>query len=123
MVSARRAARKAVESNYEGVCDIIEYGSVRDKKSMITRQEETVIARDVPCKLSFENITAADQSDTGAAVAQSVKLFIAPEIEVRSGSKIVVAQNGVTTEYAASGQSAVYSSHQEIMLKLWKEWA
>ena len=123
VVRARKAARKAIESTYEGVCDIVEYGNVRDKNSKITRQGEIVTAKNLPCKLSFENVTAAVQTDTGAAVAQGVKLFIAPEIDVKCGSKIVVTQNGITTEYAASGQPAVYSSHREIMLELWKEWA
>lgn len=123
VVSARNAARKAVESTYEGVCDIIEYVSVKDKKSMITRQEEVVTAENRSCKLSFEKIAAAVQTDTGATVAQGVKLFIAPEINVKNGSKIVVTQNNVTTEYSASGQPAVYASHQEIMLELWKGWA
>lgn len=123
MVRGRNAARKAIESTYEGVCNIIEYGSVRDKKSKITRQQEITVLQNQPCKLSFEKIAASVQTDTGAAVSQGVKLFIAPEIEVKCGSKIVVTQNGVTNAYSASGQSAVYSSHQEIMLELWKEWA
>lgn len=123
MVKAKSAARKAIESTYTGTCDIIEYGSVKDRKSKITRQEEIVTAKNQPCKLSFEKIAAAVQTDTGAAVSQGVKMFIAPETEVKSGSKIVVTQNGVTTAYCASGQPAVYSSHREIMLELWKEWA
>lgn len=123
MVRGRNAAKKAIESTYEGVCDIVEYGSVRDKKSKITRQEEITVLQNQPCKLSFEKIAASVQTDTGAAVSQGVKLFIAPEIEVKCGSKIVVTQNGVTNAYSASGQPAVYSSHQEIMLELWKEWA
>ena len=123
MVRAKSAARKAVESTYEGVCDIIEYRSVKDKKSKITRHEEITVLQNQPCKLSFEKIVAAAGSDTAAAVTQGAKLFIAPETEVKSGSKIVVTQNGVNNVYSASGQPAVYSSHQEIMLELWKGWA
>lgn len=123
MVRAKSAARKAIESTYEGVCDIIEYGSVKDKKSKITRHEEITVLQNQPCKLSFEKIAAAAGSDTAAAVTQGAKLFIAPETEVKSGSKIVVTQNGVNNVYSASGQPAVYSSHQEIMLELWKGWA
>lgn len=59
MVRAKSAARKAVESTYEGVCDIIEYGSVKDKKSKITRHEEITVLQNQPCKLSFEKIAAA----------------------------------------------------------------
>lgn len=123
MVKAKSAARKAIESTYEGVCDIVEYESYKEKKSSVTRHRETVKAEKAPCRLSFEKIAAAAGSDTGAALTQGVKLFIAPETEVKSGSKIVVTQNGITNAYSASGQPAVYSSHQEIMLELWKEWA
>lgn len=118
-----KAARKAIESTYEGVCDIVEYGSVRDKKSGITRQEEITVLRSQPCRLSFENLYSAEQTVTAAQVVQKTKLFIAPEILVKSGSKIVVTQNGVTGEYSASGEAARYYSHQEIMLELFRGWA
>ena len=58
-----------------------------------------------------------------AKQTQGTKLFIAPEIKVKPGSKIVVEQNGVTTEYSASGVPAVYPSHVEIKLELFRGWA
>ena len=102
---------------------IMEYENFKEKKSSVTRHRETVKAENAPCRLSFEKIAAAVGSETGAAVTQGVKLFIAPDIEVKSGSKITVTQNGVTAEYSASGEAAVYESHKEIMLELWKGWA
>ncbi len=122
MVNARKAARKAIESTYEGVCDVVEYGDILDEQTKITSQGEIVVLEGQPCKLSFETISAASQSDTVASVSQRTKLFISPEITVKSGSKIVVTQNGITTEYAASGEPAVYFSHQEIMLELFRGW-
>lgn len=123
MVERRSAARRAVESAYCGVCDIVEYESYKEKKSSVTRHKETVKAEKAPCRLSFEKIAASAGSDTGAALTQGVKLFVAPDTEVKSGSKIIVTQNGVTSEYSASGEAAVYESHKEIMLELWKGWA
>lgn len=122
MVNARKTARKAIESTYEGVCSIVEYGDILDEKTKITSQGEIVVLEGQPCKLSFENISGANQSDTAASVSQKTKLFLSPEITVKSGSKIVVTQNGVTTEYSASGEAAVYFSHQEIMLELFRGW-
>lgn len=116
-------ARKAVESTYTGSCTVSEYRSVKNEKTKITRQQEVVIAENVPCRLSFESKTATVPSETVSSVAQGVRLFIAPEITVKSGSKITVMQNGVTTEYSASGMPAVYNSHQEIMLELFRGWA
>lgn len=117
------SARKAVESTYTGICTVIEYQSVKDPKTKITKQQEVITAENVPCRLSFESKTAASPSETVSAVNQSIKLFVAPEVRIKSGTKVIVAQNGVTTEYAASGMPAVYVSHQEIMLELFRGWA
>ncbi len=114
-------ARAAIESMYTGVCDIIEYGDKRDAETKITRKSEVTMIKDQPCKLSFERLSSAGQTETAAGISQGVKLFIAPEIRIKSGSKIVVKQNGAVGEYSASGEPAVYSSHQEIMLGLFKE--
>lgn len=117
------AARRAIESLYAGVCTIIERQQVRDEQTKISRQTEQVILEKQPCRLSFEKAAAAAQTETAAAVGQSVKLFLAPEVVVKPGSKILVEQAGRRFEYAASGEAAVYPSHQEIYLSLWRGWA
>lgn len=124
LTAAQKAARKAIESTYSGVCTILERRDVRDERTKITRKnEEVIIIENQPCKLSFEKLNAVVQTETAAMQAQGTKLFIAPEIKVKPGSKIIVEQNGVTTEYSASGEPAVYLSHAEIMLELFKGWA
>lgn len=121
---AQKAARKAIESTYTGVCTVKERRDIRDERTKITRKNEEVpVVENQPCKLSFESLNATLQTDTAANQTQGVKLFIAPEIDIKPGSKIVVEQNGVTTEYSASGVPAVYLSHQEIILELFKGWA
>lgn len=123
MVSARNAAKRAVESTYGGVCSVIERRDVRDEKTKITRKTEVAVIENQPCKLSFERVSAAVGSETAAPLTQGAKLFVSPEITIKPGSKVVVTQNGVTTEYSSSGEPAVYFSHQEIMLELFKGWA
>lgn len=123
VAAARKAARKAIESTYEGVCSIVEYKAVTDSETKITRHKEITVLEEQPCKLSFEKLNAVVQTDTAAAISQGTKLFISPEITINSGSKIVVVQNGVTGEYSASGEPAVYASHQEIVLQQFKGWA
>lgn len=121
---AQKAARKAIESTYSGVCTIIERRDVRDEKTKITRKSEEVpVIENQPCKLSFEKLNAVVQTDTAAKLTQGTKLFIAPEIKIKPGSKIIVEQNGITTEYSASGEPAVYFSHSEYMLELFEGWA
>lgn len=120
---AQEMARAAVEQTYEGVCTIIEYRDVVDEKTKLSNEKEVIVIEDEPCKLSFEKLDTAVQTDTAARISQGIKLFLAPEISVGSGSKIVVTQNGITDEYAASGKPAVYCTHQEIVLKLLRGWA
>ncbi len=116
-------ARKAIESSYAGVCTVIERRQVRDEQTKISRQAEQAVLEKQPCRLSFEKAAAAEPTDTAAAVGQSVKLFLAPEVELKPGSKIIVEQNGRRFEYAASGEAAAYPSHQEVYLSLWRGWA
>ena len=121
--AARKAARRIQESTYEGLCTVYEYHSIKDPNTKITHEEEIAVIENQPCKLSFEKSNAVIQTETAAAISQSVKLFIAPELNINGGSKIVVTQNNVTGEYSASGEPAVYPTHQEIMLEHFRGWA
>lgn len=122
--AARKAARAAHEAlYYRGVCTVVEYQDITDDTTKITRQEEVTVLEDQPCNLSFEKLDSAVQTDTAAAISQGLKLFIAPEVTIKSGSKIIVTQNDITGEYALSGVPAIYPDHQEITLELFKGWA
>ena len=123
MEAARRAARRAQEATYEGICTIYECRDVTDEKTKLSSEEEVAVIENQPCKLSFEKLNSVVQTETAAVQAQGVKLFLAPEIAVGSNSKIVVTQNGITNEYSASGVPAVYSTHQEITLESFRGWA
>ncbi|SDF61830.1 hypothetical protein [Sporomusa acidovorans] len=115
--------RKAIESMYAGVCTVYEYQSTKDPVTKISEQQEVAVLTDQPCRLSFKTITGTSSADGAAAVAQEVKLFIAPELTIKPGSKITVTQNNVTADYESSGKPAVYTHHQEIILELFKGWA
>ena len=123
MEAARKAARRAQEATYEGLCTIYEYRDVTDEKTKLSSEEEIAVIENQPCKLSFEKLNSVVQTETAAVQAQGVKLFLAPEIVISSNSKIVVTQNGVTDEYSASGIRAIYSTHQEITLESFRGWA
>lgn len=121
--AARKAARRAQEATYEGLCTLVEYRTVRNEKTKLSEEKEIVVAESLPCKLSFEKLDAASRTETATAVSQGIKLFLAPEVRVGSGSKLIVTQNGVTEEYCASGKPAIYPTHQEIILELFERWA
>lgn len=116
------SARSTIEKTYQGVCTVI----VRKKvinSDHTAGFEEKELYTGVPCRLSFENISAAQQDNMVNTVAQSVKLFLSPDISIYEGSKITVEQNNLKADYKASGTPAVYPTHQEIMLEKFEEWA
>lgn len=101
-------------------------GDVSDIEKHYVEDLETLGLQlyDLPCRLSFKTINSTNQNDNAAsAVVQIVKVFLAPEIKVKPGSKLTITQNDVTTEYKCSGKPAFYSTHQEIVLELFKGWA
>lgn len=123
MRAAQEAARKAIEKTYNGTMTVTEMGKAKDEKSKLTKEEPVVVLEDQPCRLSFETLGVANQSDSGAAVSQTAKLFVSPEARIKAGSKITVTQDGATIDYTHSGIPAIYPTHQEIILELFERWA
>lgn len=121
---AQRAARAALEEyHYRDKCTVIQRQGIKDAKTGLTKQVEVTVLEDVPCKLSFETVKNTESSDTAAALSQTTKLFLAPELVISPGSKILVTHEGRQTAYKQSGEAAVYPSHQEIVVTLFKGWA
>lgn len=120
--AAKVAARKAIESTYEGIAVVTEYQKVKDKESGLTNGIPVVVLENQPCRLSFERLQIANQTESAASVTQTTKLFISPDINIKPGSKITVAQAGKAAAYTYSGVPAVYDTHQEIVLDLFTDW-
>lgn len=115
--------RIAIESLYKDKCDVYVVENVTDPATNITKQDEKCILSDQPCRLSFLSSPSADQKEA-AVLSQTVKLFIAPEINIAPGSKIVITkENGIVYKYKNSGLPASYVNHQEITLETWEGWA
>lgn len=124
MVKAYKAARLAVESTYNGVCDVINYCEATDPLTHITSKKETVAYSQLPCRISFRNnsLNYAQLSDTAAKDTQKIKLFTSPDADIKAGSKIIVTQNGRTAAYRSSGEPMHYATHQEFFLELSDRW-
>lgn len=118
ILQARKAHRKAIESQYEHTCNIKELQSLKDPISKVTKKQEVTILENQPCRLSYSSVKSANKSESNATVQQTIKLFIAPEIEIKEGSRIIVIHEGITDEFKHSGIPAVYFSHQEVVLEL-----
>lgn len=110
--------RKAIERLYVGRCHITNRQKTVDPVTKITSFADVVLCEDEPCRLSFSSVKSSNETDEVTEVAQVVKLFLRPELIIQAGSKITVTQNGRTIKYVASGQSAVYTNHQEVLLGL-----
>ena len=114
--------KNAIESLYIGRCTVTEHRQYIDSLSKQTHFEDVDIFSNIPCRLSFSSSRPTDEN-VAAGVTQSIKLFLAPEINIPAGCKITVTQNGKTTAYKQSGEPAVHTHHQEISLELFKKWA
>lgn len=123
ILQAQRMHRKMIEGAYDGSCSVYERQPVFDPDTKVTGSMEVEVFHDEPCHISFSSVPATAKGETAAAVQQAIKLFLAPEKEIRPGSKIVVSQQGRTGTYSRSGKAAVYSSHQEIVLELFEGYA
>ena len=120
MVEELKQAREAIQSMWTGVCDIFWFKNSKNKYGTVV-SEVKELYKNIPCRLSFKNISQTEQTESVAKTSQVVKLFIAPEVYVPPGSVFEVTQNGVTRKYKHSGVSAVYTNHQEIILDVEQE--
>ena len=116
-------ARKAIERMYTGTCRVTEHQKVKSETSKLVSYCDKVVLEDQPCRLSFLRSDPTQQTESAAGIEQVIKLFLAPEVTVRPGSKVTVTQDGVTADYKRSGVPAVYPTHQEIILELFERWA
>lgn len=111
--------RKAIESQYKGLCTIYEYKEIEDPDTgeTIVSPDPVPVHKDIPCKLSKKNLSPADDGEVANTISYAPVLFIAPDIEVKPGSIIEVTQNGVTRKFIRSGEPFIYETHQEIVLQ------
>ena len=114
--------RKALERLYTDTCTIIEYQEYQKPNKAIGHQE-VVVLENQPCRISFKSSDSTNNTESASALPQTVKVFLAPEINVKAGSKLSITRNDVTTEYKNSGEPARYDTHQEITLELFKGWS
>lgn len=107
---------RAISKLWTSRCNIINYVDIIDDNG-ITTTVKTVVAENVPCRISYSSDNAGVQTNTTDNISQQIKLFISCDIKVKPGSDIVVtSKNGTVKHYIASGTPAEYTAHQEILL-------
>lgn len=114
----------AIKSLWRGKCTVtVRNNDTTDENTGRVVVGEVDTYTDEPCRISFDTVNATQTENNAANIIQSITLFINREVVIPEGSKITVTQNGATAVYEKSGKPAVYSTHQEIPLEIFKGWA
>ncbi len=106
---------------WTGRATIYEYQHITDPDTFQTTSELVPVLQDEPCRLSYNHEQATNIQSGAAVVSQSITLFVRKDLVIKPGSVIEVTQNGVTEKYKGSGQPAIYSQHQQIVLQLYED--
>ncbi len=117
--------RHAIEETYTDRMTVTVRKKTINQDTKETQFKTVDVLKDVPCRLSFGTKTATVPAGEFSAyrVNQTIKLFVAPDITIDPGSSISVTRDGVTKTYCQSGETAIYPTHQEIMLERDGEYA
>lgn len=113
----------ALRKLWDGVCSVYVIETIRNDSNGRDEPHEVLKLSDEPCRLSFSSVSSTSEQDSAPVIQQTVKLFISKEADIPAGSKVVVTQEGRTDTYQRSGEPAVYSTHQEVVLVPFKEYA
>lgn len=114
----------ATKSLWRGKCTVtVRNNDTTDENTGRVVVGEVDTYTDEPCRISFDTVNATQPENNAANIVQSITLFIDRAVVIPEGSKITVTQNGATAVYEKSGKPAVYSTHQEIPLEIFKGWA
>lgn len=114
----------AIKSLWRGKCTVtVRNNDTTDENTGRVVVGEVDTYTNEPCRISFDTVNATQSENNAANIVQSITLYIDREVVIPEGSKITVTQNGVTAVYEKSGKPAVYSTHQEIPLEIFKGWA
>lgn len=108
--------RKAIERLYEDRCTINRQASVKNPITKETELVSSVIYTDQPCRVSQKALGQNEQTEAQNDIRYEAKLFIAPELVIRQGDKVVVTRGTVSHTYIA-GEPFPYPTHQEISIQ------
>ncbi len=97
-------------------CDVFGYENIRrDDGSTGVRQAP--LWRDLPCRLSYDNIKSVYETSSVSHTTQTARLFTPPDIDIPEGSAVTVRRGGVVLGYKSTGTPAVYRTHREYLME------
>ncbi len=80
-------ARQVIQKMYDCKCDIIEHQAIKNIINKRTEYQEITVLEEQPCRISYKTISNANETENESNVTQIVKLFIEPEIQIKSRLK------------------------------------
>ena len=121
--------RSILEQLWSAKCTIWTFADTFDPETSQTTQKLVEISNmvDLPCRLSYQQISDVTSKSEAPVVQLVIKLFlpktitvdgVETELVVPAGSVISVTQHGRTNWYDRSSTAAVYSNHQEVILNV-----
>lgn len=115
-----QGARHKLDAFYDGVCSVSHYEVL---PGVVDQVKEVAGGSEIPCHLDYGDVGPVEALEPGQRVVLGATLFLAPEVEIAPGSRVSVKQNGVQLVFEASGEAAVYQTHQEVPLRMAGKWA
>lgn len=106
---------------YDSICTVI-ISEEYQKDNGVSVFRDVILYENKPCRISQPSTNAATNNNVVSETGKIVNLYIAPDLVIPAGSKVLVTFNDITTEYKNSGESARYDAHQKIQLEFVGRW-
>lgn len=118
------SVKRAIKPFYTDV------GNVYEKKVLdgaFTKFETVLKFKNMPCRVSAKSYlfgeNAGSESLNTLNVNKRVKLFVPPEYEIKPGSTVEVTSLDKKRLYGKSGEMSFYTTHNEVMVEIVKDYA
>ncbi len=111
--------RRSIEKLYDSTCKVSRYVETETTSGETRLSEEPeLVYIDQPCRISQKTLSSNKQTEVENEISYEIKLFIAPELEIRQGDTIIVTNKlGRTQTYTAGEPFPPYPTHQEVSLQ------
>ena len=122
MVVPNALVRKALERQYTATCSVYVYEDQFDESTKQTKRKRVLLIKDQPCRLSYQTQAFASlvssQNEGVPETYQSVKLFMAPELDIPENSEIEITWFGRLLKFKRSSVPVIHTNHQEVMVEV-----
>lgn len=108
--------KKIIESTYEDVCNVFNLKKVKVAKE--TQLNKVLLYSNISCALSKKSKNITNQTEAENKFNYTHVIYLAPDINISTGSIIEVTQYGKTYEVDNTSVPLIYPTHQEISCNL-----